>query len=141
MPTIKRANGDSRASLKRLLQDWSRRHTIEEGFQRCKSDLGMDHYEVRSWVGWHHHMTLIMLASWFLEKMRIKASRSFSPSDRFPHSLDPAGNDSATAVISGKTVEGGNKSLETLVASEVLQKKEPNSVKIIQKCHPKTLVN
>jgi SRSO17 transposase len=26
----------------------------------------MDHYEVRSWVGWHHHMTMILLAHWFL---------------------------------------------------------------------------
>ena len=28
--------------------------------------MGLDHYEVRSWVGWHHHMTLSLLALWFL---------------------------------------------------------------------------
>jgi len=26
----------------------------------------MDHYEVRSWIGWHHHMTMAFLAHWFL---------------------------------------------------------------------------
>ena len=28
--------------------------------------LGLDHYEVRSWVGWHHHMSLVALAHWFV---------------------------------------------------------------------------
>ena len=27
--------------------------------------LGLSHYEVRSWVGWHHHMSLVALAHWF----------------------------------------------------------------------------
>ena len=42
------------------------RHHIEESFEVAKDDLGMLHYEVRSWVGWHHHMTMVMLAQWFL---------------------------------------------------------------------------
>lgn len=77
------ANGNRKVSLRRLLQDWSRRHTIEECFQRAKSDLGMDHYEVRSWIGWHHHITMVMLALCFLEKEKIRKHRSFSPSDGF----------------------------------------------------------
>src|SRR3954467_1745747 len=34
---------------------------------------GLGHYEVRSWVGWHHHMTLSLLALWFLccERRRV----------------------------------------------------------------------
>ena len=31
---------------------------------------GLAHYEVRSWVGWHHHMTLALLALWFLVRER-----------------------------------------------------------------------
>src|SRR5205807_10251282 len=31
-----------------------------------KGEVGMAHYEVRSWVGWHHQMTLSLLALWFL---------------------------------------------------------------------------
>jgi SRSO17 transposase len=42
------------------------RHRIEEGLEAAKSEAGLAHYEVRSWVGWHHHMTLSLLALWFL---------------------------------------------------------------------------
>ena len=38
---------------------------IEEDLQACK-DLGLDHYEVRSYLGWYRHMTLVLLASAFL---------------------------------------------------------------------------
>ncbi|MBF0411053.1 MAG: hypothetical protein HQM10_27180 [Candidatus Riflebacteria bacterium] len=72
-------NETKKGSLRRLLQDWSRKHTVEECFQRGKSDLGMDHYEVRSWLGWHHHMTMTMLAMCFLEKEKIKKSNFFPP--------------------------------------------------------------
>jgi len=42
------------------------RHRIEEVFGAGKAEVGLDHYEVRSWVGWHHHMTLCLVALWFL---------------------------------------------------------------------------
>lgn len=42
------------------------RFWIEDSFERAKGRIGMDHYEVRSWGGWHHHMTLSMLGLWFL---------------------------------------------------------------------------
>lgn len=41
-------------------------HRIEECFQRGKSEAGLDHYEVRTWIGWHHHQTLSLIAAWFL---------------------------------------------------------------------------
>jgi SRSO17 transposase len=41
---------------------WPVETAIEEG----KGGLGMDHYEVRSWLGWHHHMTQCLLAHHFL---------------------------------------------------------------------------
>jgi SRSO17 transposase len=44
----------------------SQRHGIEEMFQEAKGEVGLGQYEVRSWVGWHHHMTLSALALWFL---------------------------------------------------------------------------
>jgi SRSO17 transposase len=39
---------------------------IEQGYQQLKDELGLDHYEGRSWQGWHHHVTLTMLAFGFL---------------------------------------------------------------------------
>jgi hypothetical protein len=38
---------------------------IEEDFENAK-DMGLDHYEVRSWIGWYRHITLVMLAHAFL---------------------------------------------------------------------------
>ena len=42
------------------------RHRIEEILQEGKGEVGLGQYEVRGWVGWHHHMTLALLALWFL---------------------------------------------------------------------------
>ena len=42
------------------------RHRVEEVLQEGKGEVGLGQYEVRSWVGWHHHMTLSLLALWFL---------------------------------------------------------------------------
>ena len=39
---------------------------MEEFLEDCKSYLGMTQYETRSWVGWHHHMTLVGLAHLFV---------------------------------------------------------------------------
>jgi SRSO17 transposase len=39
---------------------------IEASFQRGKSEVGMDEYQVRTWEGWHHHMALTLIAVWFL---------------------------------------------------------------------------
>ena len=35
----------------------------------------MSHYEVRSWTGWHHHMTLTLLALWFLQLERLEMGK------------------------------------------------------------------
>ena len=42
-------------------------------FEAGNGEAGLDHYEVRSWVGWHHHMTLSLVALWFLclERRRV----------------------------------------------------------------------
>jgi SRSO17 transposase len=42
------------------------RWTVEEGFQAAKSLVGLDHYQVRTWTGWHRFVTLAMLALAFL---------------------------------------------------------------------------
>jgi SRSO17 transposase len=42
------------------------RWTVEESFQAAKGQVGLDHYQVRSWDGWHRHITLAMLALAFL---------------------------------------------------------------------------
>jgi SRSO17 transposase len=41
-------------------------HRIEDSLKRSQSEAGLDEYQVRNWRGWHHHMTLSLVASWFL---------------------------------------------------------------------------
>jgi len=57
------------------------RHYVEQSFELAKGDVGLDEYEVRSWVGWHHHMTLSLLALFFLvrERKLLKKTHPRSP--------------------------------------------------------------
>jgi SRSO17 transposase len=55
------------------------RWPIESALQEAKGELGMDHYETRSWRGWHHHMTQTFLAHHFLVRMRLKLKKSPGP--------------------------------------------------------------
>ncbi len=46
---------------------WAKiRWYIEQNYQQLKDELGLDHFEGRSWAGWHHHVTLTMIAFNFL---------------------------------------------------------------------------
>src|SRR5271157_951894 len=47
------------------------RWPIETIFEEAKGEVGMDHYEMRSWIGWNHHMLLVALAHHFLVRLRI----------------------------------------------------------------------
>jgi SRSO17 transposase len=58
------------------------RHRIEELLAAGKGEVGLAHYEVRSWVGWHHHMTLSLLALWFLELERLRLGKKNAGRDR-----------------------------------------------------------
>jgi SRSO17 transposase len=64
------SNAAAEVPLEEVVQAHGRRHGVEEGFQAAKGEVGLAHYEVRSWVGWHHHMTLSLLALWFLVRER-----------------------------------------------------------------------
>jgi SRSO17 transposase len=46
------------------------RWTVEACFEAAKGEVGLDHYEVRSWTGWHRHITLAMLAHAYLTVVR-----------------------------------------------------------------------
>ena len=46
------------------------RWPIERCFTEGKDELGLDHYECRFWRGWHHHMTLVILAHHFLVRLQ-----------------------------------------------------------------------
>jgi SRSO17 transposase len=70
------SNAAADVALEEMVHAANARYWIEDCFERAKGRIGMDHYEVRSWAGWHHHMTLSLLALWFLvqEQRRLNAS-------------------------------------------------------------------
>ena len=55
-----------------------RRWAIEQCFEEGKTELGMDHYEVRKYPGWHHHMLTTMLAHFFLWHLKIHVGKKSS---------------------------------------------------------------
>ena len=60
------SNASRDCPLLELAQAGHNRWPIEDCFLRGKQEVGLDDYEVRGWRGFHHHMTLVMLAMWFL---------------------------------------------------------------------------
>ncbi|MGH7495459.1 MAG: IS701 family transposase [bacterium] len=66
-----RCNAPKQTSHDKLAELTAWRWPIETVIEECKGELGMDHYEVRSWRGWHHHMTMTMLSHHFLVRTRI----------------------------------------------------------------------
>lgn len=55
------------------------RWPIEQYFQRGKDDLGLDHYEGRSWRGFHHHLTMSTVAYLFVVVDYLRAKKNFCP--------------------------------------------------------------
>ena len=61
-------------SLRRLVRLAHARWRVELDYRELKEELGLDHFEGRHWLGWHHHVTLVTLAYAFLrtEQARLK---------------------------------------------------------------------
>ncbi len=57
------------------------RWTIEQDFQAAKGECGLDEYETRGWVGWHHHTALSMLAMLFLVLQRQRLGKKRTADD------------------------------------------------------------
>ncbi|MFH1304013.1 MAG: hypothetical protein ABIK07_23405 [Planctomycetota bacterium] len=61
-----RSNAPAEIPLKKLAEVGGSRWCIEKNFQSGKGECGLDEYETRGWIGWHHHTCLSMLALLFL---------------------------------------------------------------------------
>ena len=64
------AAGPARTTLTRLARTAGARWAIEGGFEAAKQEVGLADYEVRSWTGWHRHVTLALLAHAVLAAVR-----------------------------------------------------------------------
>jgi SRSO17 transposase len=75
------------------------RWAIEQCFEETKTELGMDHYEVRKYPGWQHHMLTCMLAHFFLWHLQIRLEKK---------STSAYGVTSAAVIGGGLTPESSN---------------------------------
>lgn len=65
------------------------RWACEQAHQQMKQELGLDHYEGRSWLGLHHHALLVMMAYGFLQWLRLKGKKGARSTDRRPIPASP----------------------------------------------------
>lgn len=66
------SNAPAKTSVIEFIRISGMRWPIETIFEEAKGEVGFDHYEMRSWIGWHHHMLLVALAHHFLVRLRVR---------------------------------------------------------------------
>ena len=69
--------GPSSPGLRRLVTIAHARWRIEMDYRELKEELGLDHFEGRHWLGWHHHVTLVTLAYAFLRFEQARLKKNF----------------------------------------------------------------
>jgi len=69
--------GPRRLSLVQLVRWAKARWRVEQDYAQLKDELGLDHFEGRRWLGWHHHVTMTTMAYGFLirEQLRHRIGR------------------------------------------------------------------
>jgi SRSO17 transposase len=72
------SNLPSRATLLRLARQIKGRWVCEQAHEQLKQELGLDHFEGRSWTGLHHHLVLTLIAFAFLQHSRLAGKKSRS---------------------------------------------------------------
>ncbi len=77
-----RSNAPAEVPLEKLAQVRGSRWTIEEDIQSGKGECGLDEYETRGWVGWHHHTALSLLALLFLVLQKHRLGEKRGADDR-----------------------------------------------------------
>jgi SRSO17 transposase len=77
------SNGSPETALAEFVRVVKAEHRIEECLERAKGEAGLAQYQVRHWIGWHHHQTLSLLAAWFLTQEDLRGKK-IHPRDHSP---------------------------------------------------------
>jgi SRSO17 transposase len=83
------SNAPVRTSVQTFARISGMRWPIETSFEDGKQRLGMGDYEVRTWTGWHHHMTLVILAHALLVRLRLRLGKKGAGADAAAGPADP----------------------------------------------------
>jgi SRSO17 transposase len=95
------SNAPEDTPLATLARVGGSRWPIETEFETAKSDVGLDEYETRTWAGWHHHITLCLLAGAFL----VSLQQDWGEKDAAAHA--PAGVPGGAGGIAPEAVRAG----------------------------------
>jgi SRSO17 transposase len=74
-----------RMSKKEIVRTIKERWKTERAYEELKGELGLDHFEGRSYTGWHHHISVVLCCYAFVVAERVRA---FSPQSRRPGQAD-----------------------------------------------------
>ena len=66
------SNAPAEMSLERLSYIQGQRYWVERALQDAKSHTGLGDYQVRGWLGWHHHMAIVLMAMLFMLEERMR---------------------------------------------------------------------
>jgi len=82
------ANLPAKTDLRTLAATIKARWICEQAHQQMKEELGLDHFEGRSWQGLHRHALMTMIAYAFLQHRRLATARRKKKNQRAPASAD-----------------------------------------------------
>ena len=85
------SNAPPETPLKEFARVASAHRRIEQCIQRAKSEAGLAEYQVRTWQGWHHHVTLSLIATWFLVQEARRGKKNDPGYHRTSSSSGPVG--------------------------------------------------
>ena len=119
-----------------LVQVAGTRWAIEACFEAAKGEVGLDQYEVRSWTGWHRHVTLAMLAHAYLAALRkvaVGGRRLSRPGGRTPPAHRTRG---ATAALAARLASSaGHRGHPRLVALAPPPPATRTTLSLAASCH------
>jgi SRSO17 transposase len=104
------SNAPSRCPTQELIRVSGLRWPIETALEEAKGEVAMDHYETRTWLGWHHHMFQTFMAHLFLMRLRLlfKKNCLHSPRPRlgnwWPRPLQKKRSFPVTAYLRSTTI-------------------------------------
>jgi SRSO17 transposase len=85
------SNLPAETPVKQLASAIKARWVCEQAHQQLKEELGLDHFEGRSWQGLHRHCLMCMIALAFLQYQRLKQAKGEKKSRRTAPTTQPAG--------------------------------------------------
>ena len=98
------SNAPENLEMREFVRVSRARWPIERCFEEDKSELGLDHYEHRSWTAWHRHMRLVFLAQLFLVRLQLKYKKNAgadAAASTAVNRMEPAGSKTGSGVCCG----------------------------------------